>query len=121
MPPPPAGPAIPDRSSPRVEIAVARRGRVGLRATPRVALTASESCRVTVTARVANVKLARVRTPLRGRHRTILRLRPNEKGVKRIRKALRRHRRLTLVVKVTAKDAAGNTGRVQRRLKIRRG
>jgi Glucose / Sorbosone dehydrogenase len=121
VPRPPATPAIPDRTSPRVRIALARHGRVGLRATPRIALTASESCRVTVTARVANVKLKRVRTPLRGHRRTILRLRPNAKGVKRIHQALRRHRRRTLVVKVTAKDAAGNTGRVQRRLKVRRG
>jgi hypothetical protein len=119
--PPPAQPLVFDRSPPRVRIGIARRGRVGLRATPRIALTADESCRVTVTARVARVKLKRVRTPLPGGRRTILRLRPSHKGVKRIRKALRRYRRRTLIVSVTAKDAAGNTGRAQRRMKIMRG
>ena len=116
----PPVPATLDRSAPRVRIGIARRGRVGLRATPRIALTADEPCRVTVTARVARVQLKRVRTPLRGGSRTIVRLRPSPKGVKRIRKALRGHRRLTLVVSVTAKDATGNTGRAQRRMKIRR-
>jgi hypothetical protein len=104
-----------------VRIGLARHGRVGRHATPRITLTANEACRVTVTARVARVKLKRVRTPLRAGRRTILRLRPNRKGVKRIHAALRRHRRLTLIVSVTARDAAGNTGRVQRRLKVRRG
>jgi hypothetical protein len=41
--------------------------------------------------------------------------------VKRIHAALRRHRRLTLTVSVKATDAAGNTGRAKRRLKVRRG
>jgi glucose/arabinose dehydrogenase len=112
---------IPDRSPPRVRIAIVRRGRVGLRATPRIALTADERCRVTVTARVARVKLKRVRTPLPAGRRIILRLRPSHRGVRRIRKDLRRHRRLTLSVSVTADDAAGNTARAQRRMKIRRG
>ena len=121
VPVPPGSPATPDRSPPRVRIGIVRRGRVGLRATPRIALTADEPCRVTVTARIARIKLKRVRTPLRGGSRTIVRLRPSHKGVKRVRGALRRHRRLTLIVSVTAKDAAGNTGRAQRRMKIRRG
>ena len=104
-----------------MRIALARKGRVGLRATPRIALTASEACRVTVTARAGKVKLKRVRTPLRGGRRTILRLRTTRKGAKKLLKTLRRHRRATLVVSVTARDAAGNRGRVQRRMKIRRG
>ena len=118
---PPAPPVVPDRTSPRVRIEIARKGRVGPRATPRIALTASESCRVTVTARVGKVKLKRVRTPLRGGRRTILRLRTARKGAKKLLKTLKRHRRATLVVTVTARDAAGNRGRVQRRMKIRRG
>ena len=67
------------------------------------------------------MKFKRVRTPLRRGRRTIVRLRPGRRGVKRIQAALRRHRRLTLRVSVTAKDAAGNTGRAQRRMKLRRG
>jgi hypothetical protein len=121
---PPRGPAVPklpDRTSPRVRIALARKGRVGLRATPRISLTATEACRVTVNARVGKVKFKRVRTPLRGGRRTIVRLRPSRKGGQRLRKLMRRQRRATLVVSVTARDAAGNTGRVQRRMKIRRG
>jgi len=67
------------------------------------------------------VKLKRVRTPLRGGRRTTVRLRPSRRGSKRIRATLRRHRRAKLVVAVVARDAAGNTGRVQRRMKVRRG
>jgi len=117
----PAVPAVPDRTAPRVRIERVGKGRVGLRATPRVALTATESCRITVTARIGKVKLKRVRTPLRGGRRTIVRLRPSRQGVRKIRATLRRHRRATLVVAVAARDAAGNTGRVQRRLRVRRG
>jgi Glucose / Sorbosone dehydrogenase len=128
-PPPPAPvpvppvkpPGIPDRTSPRVRIQLARHGKVGLRATPRIALTATETCRVTITAKLAKVKFKRVRAELRGGRRTIVRLRPGHAGVKRIHAALRRHRRLTLIVSVRATDAAGNTGRVQRRMKVRRG
>ena len=75
---------VPDRTSPRVRIELVRKGRVGLRATPRIALTATEACRVTVTARAGKVKLKRVRTPLRGGRRTIVRLRPTRKGAKQL-------------------------------------
>jgi glucose/arabinose dehydrogenase len=119
--PVPGGSPFPDRTSPRVRIRVARKGRVGRRATPRIQLTATETCRVTIRARLAGTTLKRVRTPLRGGRRTIVRLRPKAKAVKRIHRALRRHKRVTLVVSVTAVDAAGNVGRVQRRLKVRRG
>ena len=44
------GPAALDRTAPRVKIRVARKGRVGPRATPRIVLTASETCRVTIRA-----------------------------------------------------------------------
>jgi glucose/arabinose dehydrogenase len=118
--PVPGTPARPDRSAPRVRIGLVRKGRVGLRATPRIVLTASEPCRVTVAARVGNVKLKRVRTSLRGGHRTILRLRPTRKGAKRIRATLKRHRRATLVVSVSARDAAANTSHAKRRMKVRR-
>jgi hypothetical protein len=117
----PGGSGLPDRTSPRVRIQVARKGRVGLGATPRIALTATESCRVTITARLAGTKLKRVRTPLRGGHKTIVRLRPKAKAIKRIHRALRRHKRVTMTVSVVAVDAAGNTGRVTKRLKVRRG
>ena len=46
------GPAGPDRTAPRVRIRVARKGRVGRRARPQIALTASEACRVTIRARL---------------------------------------------------------------------
>ena len=121
-PPPPAPATVhPDHTSPRVNIRIARKGRVGRRATPRILLTATENCRVTISARLAGTNLKRVRTPLRGGRRTIVRLRPKAKAVKRIHRTLRRHKRVTMVVKVTAVDAAGNTGRVTKRLKVRRG
>jgi len=122
--PPPGGgsgpPPLPDRTSPRVSIRVARKGRVGRRAQPRVLLTASENCRVTIKARLAGTRLKRVRTPLRGGHRTTVRLRPKTNAIKRINRALRRHRRVTMKVSVVAVDAAGNVGRVTRRLNVRR-
>jgi hypothetical protein len=117
----PGPPTAPDRTSPRVNIRVARRGRVGRRATPRILLTASENCRVTIRARLAKTSLKRVRTPLRAGRRTVVRLRPKAKAIKKIRRALRRHKRVRMTVKVTAVDAAGNTGRVTKRLKVRRG
>jgi Glucose / Sorbosone dehydrogenase len=122
--PPPAGPsrpALPDHTSPRVSVRVARKGRVGRRATPRIVVTASESCRVTISARLAGTRLKRVRTPLRAGRRTVVRLRPKAKAIKKIHRALRRHKRVTMTVSVVAVDAAGNTGRVKRRLKVRRG
>jgi glucose/arabinose dehydrogenase len=123
--PPPAPPAgasmFPDRTSPRVRIRVARGGRVGRRATPRISLTPTENCRVVIRGRVARANLKRVRTPLRAGRRTIVRLRPTHTGIKKIHRALRRHRRITMVVSVTAVDPAGNVGRVQRRVSLRRG
>ena len=102
--PPPAGgstgtPGPPDRTSPRISIRVARKGRVGRRATPRILITASENCRVTITARLAKTNLKRVRTPLRGGRRTVVRLRPKARAIKKIRRALRRHKRVTMTVK----------------------
>ena len=94
---------------------------MGRRATPRIFITASENCRVTITARLAKTKLKRVRTPLRGGRRTVIRLRPRARAIKKIHRALRRHKRVTMVVKAVAVDAAGNRGRVTRRLKVRRG
>jgi hypothetical protein len=124
-PGPPAGgvarPRVPDRTSPRLRIRVARRGRVGRRATPRIAITATENCRAAINAHLAGTKLKRVRTPLRGGKRTIVRLRPKAKAIKRIHRALRRHRRVTMRVSVIAVDAAGNTGRLTRWLRVRRG
>ena len=62
----------------------------------------------------------RARTSLRAGRRTVVRLRPKAKAVKRIRRSLRRHKHLTLRVSVTAVDAAGNTGHAARRLKVKR-
>jgi glucose/arabinose dehydrogenase len=119
-PRPPVRPGPPDRSSPRVSIRVARKGRVGRRAQPRIVVVANEACRVTIGARLAGTRLKSVRTSLRAGRRTVVRLRPRAGAVKRIRRAVRRKRRVTMVVSVTAVDAAGNRGRVQRRLKVRR-
>jgi len=114
------GPAGSDRTAPRVRIRIAGKGRVGRRARPRIALTASEACRVTIRARLGGWTLVRARKSLRAGRRTVIRLRPKAKAVKRIRRSLRRHRHLTLRVSVTAVDAAGNTGRAVRRLTVKR-
>jgi len=115
------GPAGSDRTAPRVKIRVAGKGRIGRRARPRIALTASEACRVTIRARLGGWTLVRAGASLRGGRRTVVRLRPKAKAVKRIRRSLRRHRHLTLRVSVTAVDAAGNTGHAARRLTVKRG
>jgi glucose/arabinose dehydrogenase len=128
-PGPPAAPApgasggtAPDRTRPRIKIRIARKGRVDRLATPRIVLTATEACRVTIRARLAGTRFKRVRTPLRAGRRTTVRLRPrSRRAVQRIHHALRRHKRVTLTVAVTAVDAAGNTRRVTRKLKARRG
>jgi hypothetical protein len=114
-----AGP--PDRTKPQITIRIARKGRVGRRATPRILLVASEACRVTIRARLAGARFKRVRTPLRAGRRTIVRLRPrSRKAVQSIHRSLRRHKRVKLSVAVTAVDAAGNTSRASRKLKVRR-
>ena len=114
------GAAGSDRTAPRVRIRVAGKGRVGRRARPQIALTASEACRVTIRARLGGWTLVRARTSLRAGRRTVVRLRPKAKAVRRIRRSLRRHRHLTLRVSVTAVDAAGNTGHAARRLTVKR-
>jgi glucose/arabinose dehydrogenase len=120
---PPAGgpPPRPDHTSPTVSVRAARKGRVGRRATPRILVTASEDCRVTIRARLAGTPLKRVRAALRGGRRTVVRLRPRTRAVRRIRRALRQHRRVTMTVSVVAVDPAGNVGRLTSRLKLRRG
>ena len=94
---------------------------MGRRAQPRILVVVTENCRVTINARLAGTRLKRVRAPLPAGRRIVVRLRPRAKAIKRIRNALRRNRRVTMAVGATAVDAAGNTGRVQRRLKVRRG
>ena len=111
----------PDRTAPFIMLRMARKGRVGRRATPRILVTASENCRVTINARLVKTKLKRVRTPLRGGGRTTIRLRPRAGAAKTIRRALRRHKRVTMAVRVDAVDAAGNRSHLARRLKVRRG
>ena len=121
-PPPGVGPPTnPDRSSPKIRVRVARKGRVGRRAQPRILVTVNENARVTINARLAKSKLKRVRTPLRANRRTTIRLRPRARAIRKINRALRRHKRVTMTVKVVAVDAAGNTGRLTKRLKVRRG
>jgi hypothetical protein len=130
----PAPPALPAQSSapppvphvplplldPAPRVQIARKGRVGRRASPRIALTSTENCRVTVRARLAGLTLKPVRSRLRGGHRTIIRLHPRKKTIARIRRSLRRHKRVTLSVSVVATDAAGNSRRSTRRLKVPR-
>jgi Glucose / Sorbosone dehydrogenase len=116
----PGSPAAVDRTAPRVRVRITRRGRITRSARPRISLTATESCRVTIRARAAGVQLKRVRASLRAGRRKIVRLRASRRGGRRIYRAVTRHRRVTLVVAVTATDAAGNVRRVQRRLNVRR-
>ena len=65
---PPAAPRPPDRTSPRVQHPRSRARAASAGARRRgSSLTATENCRVTISARLGGTRLKRVRTPLRGR------------------------------------------------------
>ena len=109
--------AAPDRTAPRVSIRVARKGRVGRRAQPRILLTAIEACRVTIGGAAGrHAASARAHGRCRRRPPHDVRLRAEASAVKRINRALRRHAARDAARAVTAVDAAGNVGRVTRRL-----
>ncbi len=111
-------PGAADRRAPRVRI-TARRGL--RRRSLRLRVRCDEACRLTVAGRVpgvARTQSARVRLTA-GQART-LRLRLGRTRLARVRRALRRRGRVTVIVAVRASDAAGNAGRTTRRLRVRR-
>jgi plastocyanin len=63
------------------------------------------------------IKLSRARRQV-GAGATSLKLKLSGKRLAAVRRALRRHRRLTARLTVTARDAAGNAGSARRRLKL---
>jgi hypothetical protein len=85
-----------------------------------VALRTDEACRATVTARIRGVASFRTaRGALVTGRRSVVRLRLSARGTRAIRRALRRHRSLRVVLRFRATDAASNVARLTRTVRIR--
>jgi hypothetical protein len=85
-----------------------------------VALRTDEACRATVTARIRGVASFRTaRGALVAGRRSVVRLRLSARGTRAIRRELRRHRSLRVVLRFRATDAAGNVARLTRTVRIR--
>jgi hypothetical protein len=89
---------------------------VAVRLSEGARLTVSASVNVPVTARTLRFKTVR-RTVAAG-VRTRVRLRLTRARLRAVKQALRRGRRLTARVKITARDAAGNTSTARRSLRL---
>lgn len=85
-----------------------------------LALRTDEGCRATVKASIRGVAQFRsARTSLTAGQRAVVRVKLTARGTRAVRKALRRKRSLTVAVRVSAVDAAGNTRTLTRSVKIR--
>jgi hypothetical protein len=116
-PPPGGGTATPPDTTPPVIRISSRHAEHALRIRGfRVGVTCSELCGATLTggvriARNAHVyKLRRVARVMAAGNRVIFTLRPWSAGLRAMRAALRRHRRVTATIVGTALDAAKNRG-----------
>jgi hypothetical protein len=93
---------------------VRRRHRISL------ALRADEACRATVSARIAGVASFRTASgSLVAGARKVVRVRLSARSLRRVRSALRRHRSLSLVVRVQAVDGSGNIRTVRQKVRVR--
>jgi hypothetical protein len=111
--PPPPGAVPADATAPVLKLSW--RGTQRLRRL-RLALRADEACTATLRAR----RLRTRRVALEPGVRRAVRLRPTRRGARRLRRALARHGRVTLRIRIAARDAAGNV-RVRRvRIHLRR-
>jgi glucose/arabinose dehydrogenase len=117
--PPTVPPAAPDVAPPRLRVSLERR-QAALRRGLRLRVACAEACSLTVAARIAGVASFRRETRSVAAGQAVqVRLKLSRRGSARARRALRRHRRLTARVELTARDAAGNTSRHQRRVEVR--
>jgi hypothetical protein len=110
----------PDITPPRLRVSVERR-QAALRRGLRLRVACAEACRLEVAARIRGIATFRRTTrSLAAGQAVQVRLKLSRRGSARVRRALRRHRRLTARVELTARDGAGNTARSQRRVQVRR-
>jgi len=122
---PPSRPAPPPVVAPRDTLApglttrAAKRQRVARSRRLAVRVTPSEAAALTASARVnvRGVRLRAVRSTAGADQQVTLRLRTSKAGVRRLRAALDRRRRVLATVKVAARDGAGNA--TSRRVRIR--
>src|SRR5262249_52767223 len=111
----PAPPAAADTRPARVAVNV-----TGLRALRRrhyllVTLRPDESCHVSVRA----ARLHTVTRPLAVNPRAGVKLRLTARGLRSVRRALRRHQRPRVNLRLRTMDAAGNPGTYTRRVRVR--
>ena len=85
-----------------------------------IALRVDEACNATVSARVKGVATFRTaRGSVAAGTRTVLRLRLTPRGGRAVRAALRRHRSLSVALRVQAVDGAGNVRTLTRSVRVR--
>jgi hypothetical protein len=115
-------PALPARDTrpPRVAVNVTGLRSVRRRHYLKVLLRPDESCRATVSAKIAHVAYFKsARRGLVAGRRTAVKLRLSKPGLRALRRALHRHHRLRATVRLRALDAAGNAGTYARRWRVR--
>jgi hypothetical protein len=114
------GPPPRDARPPRVALDVTGLHAVRRRHYLKVRLRPDESCRATVSAKIRRVAyFKRVHRSLVAGKRTIVKLKLSKKGLRAVRRALRRHHRLRVTVRLRALDAAGNAGTYARGFRVR--
>jgi hypothetical protein len=119
-------PPVTDTRAPGVRIGAQRRQRALRVRGFRLAMTCDELCGATATGsvRIAQSKhvyrLAPMTRQLAAGARVKVRLRASSRALKAMRAALRRHRRVTATLTLTGRDAAGNAGVAERRVRARR-
>lgn len=122
---PPAAPAPPpqpvDRTAPVLRVSAARRQRLGGVVAVRVSVSCNEACRVAAGGQIRGVTTLRPRqAQLPAGRRVVVRLRPTKKGAKLMLRSLRRRRTLLVRLSIRATDPAGNLGRAQLSVRLRR-
>jgi tripartite motif-containing protein 71 len=125
-PPPPAAPAARSRlPAPRLKLKVARRQRALRQHGVKVTVSCASNCRTVVTATVSIPKAARtlrlrtVTIILHAKHTAHRKLRLTKAATRRTRAALRKHRRVTILVTATARAPAGPSAATRHRTRIR--
>jgi len=110
--------AAPDRTAPTVRLTALRRQHA--RRSVRVTLTCDERCTATVRARGLDRPAGRLQRTLAARTRVAVRVPLGRAFRGALRRSLRRHRSVALIVRVRVADAAGNARSAVLRLKLLR-
>jgi Glucose / Sorbosone dehydrogenase len=118
-------PVSSDRSPPRLRVRVPRRQRVRRRRGVIGYARCSETCRVSMSARVRigrrSYRLRKVTRRVAANRRLRLRVRLTRRGSRALRRALRRRRRARVDVALRGRDGSGNRSRlIRRRVRVRR-